>query len=79
MAPAPIFAAAIVGGAGITCVVWPQRAVAFCSWYHSKKSKGVQNLPFADLVMRSWMAAYFRIMGIFSGLGRPRDPMARKR
>jgi hypothetical protein len=65
MAPAPIFMAVIIGGIGITCVAWPLRVVAFCRWYHLKKPKWVQGLPFADMVMRPWMPTYFRIMGVF--------------
>ena len=65
MAPAPIFAAVIIGGIGITCLAWPLRAVTFCRWYHLKKPKWVQGLPFADIVMRPWMPAYIRIMGVF--------------
>ena len=65
MAPAPIVVAVIIGGIGITSVAWPLKAVTFCRWYHLKKPKWVQDLPFADLVMRSWMPTYFRIMGVF--------------
>jgi hypothetical protein len=64
MAPAPIVVAVIVGAIGIACVAWPLKAVMFCRWYHRKKPKWVQDLPFADLVMRSWMPTYFRIMGM---------------
>jgi hypothetical protein len=64
MAPAPIVVAVIVGGIGITCVAWPVKAVVLCRWYHQKKPKWIQNLPFADLVMRPWMPTYFRIMGM---------------
>jgi hypothetical protein len=38
--------------------------VAFCRWYHLKKPKWVQDLPFANIVMRPWMPTYFRIMGV---------------
>jgi hypothetical protein len=65
MAPAPIFAAVMIGGIGIACAARPLRAVMFCRWYHRKKPKWVQGLPFADLVMRPWMPQYFRIMGVF--------------
>ena len=65
MAPAPIFIAVIIGAVGITCVVWPLRALTFCRWYHLKKPKWIQDLPFADLVTRPWMPTYFRIMGVF--------------
>jgi hypothetical protein len=64
MAPAPIAVAVIVGGIGVACVAWPLKAVMFCRWYHRKKPKWVQDLPFADLVMRPWMPTYFRIMGM---------------
>jgi hypothetical protein len=64
MAPGFIFMAVIFGGVGITCVAWPLRALSFCRWYHLKKPKWVQDLPYADLVMRPWMPTYFRIMGI---------------
>ncbi len=64
MSPAPIFMAVIIGGIGITCAAWPLRAVTFCRWYHLKKPKWVQDLPFADMVMRPWMPRYFRIMGV---------------
>jgi hypothetical protein len=60
-----VFMAVIIGGLGIVSVVWPFRAVAFCRWYHLKKPKWVQDLPFADMVMRPWMPTYFRIMGVF--------------
>jgi hypothetical protein len=62
--PASIFMALIVGGIGIGCAVWPFRVVTFCRWYHLKKPKWVQNLPFADMVMRPWIPTYFRIMGV---------------
>ncbi len=62
---APIFVAVIIGGIGIACTGWPGRAVAFCRWYHLKKPKWVQNLPYADLIMRPWMPTYFRFMGVF--------------
>ena len=65
MAPVPIFMAVIIGGIGITCVAWPLKAVKFCRWYHLKKPEWVQELPFADMVMRPWMPTYFRIMGVF--------------
>ena len=61
---APMFAAVITSGIGITCVAWPVRGVTFCRRYHRKKPKWVQDLPFADLVMRPWMPTYFRIMGV---------------
>jgi hypothetical protein len=64
MAAAPLFMAVMLGGIGITCVAWPLRVVAFCRWYHLKKPKWVQELPFADLVMRPWMPTYMRIMGV---------------
>ena len=62
--PARIAVAVIVGGIAVACVVWPLKAVMFCRWYHRKKPKWVQDLPFADLVMRPWMPTYFRIMGM---------------
>lgn len=65
VAHAPIFMAGILGGIGMTCVAWPRRVVTFCRWYHLKKPKWVQNLPFADLVMRPWMPTYVRIIGLF--------------
>ena len=65
MTPVPVFIAAFIGGIGIACVASPLRALAFCRWYHLKKPKWVQNLPFADLVMRPWMPTYFRFMGVF--------------
>ncbi len=65
MAPARILVAGIAAAAGVTCIVWPHKAVAFCRWYHLKKPKWVQGLPFADLVMRPWMPTYFRAMGVF--------------
>jgi hypothetical protein len=55
--------AVIIGGVGVACVGWPVRAVTFCRWYHHKKPKRIQELPFADLVMRPWMPIYFRCMG----------------
>jgi hypothetical protein len=64
MTPVCIFIAVVIGGIGITCVALPIRAVAFCRSYHSKKPKWVQDLPFADMVMRPWMPTYFRIMGV---------------
>src|ERR1043166_863382 len=63
MATAPMFMAVILGGIGIICTAWPVRVVTFCRWYHLKKPKWVQELPFADLVMRPWMPTYMRIMG----------------
>jgi hypothetical protein len=68
MAAAPLMAV-ILGGIGITCVAWPVRVVTFCRWYHRKKPKWVQELPFADLVMRQWMPTYIRIMGVVLCLG----------
>ena len=65
VAPASTLMAMILGGIGIICVAWPRRVVTFCRWYHLKKPKWVQELPFADLVMRPWMPAYVRIMGVF--------------
>jgi hypothetical protein len=65
MAPARLFTALIIGGIGLTCVAWPLRVVTFCRWYQLKKPKWVQGLPFADTVMRPWVATYFRIMGVF--------------
>lgn len=65
MARAPLIAAVITGGIGIVCAALPVRAVAFCRWYHLKKPEWVRKLPMADLVMRPWMATYFRIMGVF--------------
>ena len=65
MSPTLIFMAITIGGIGIVCVVWPHRVVTFCRWYHLKKPKWVQDLPFADMVMRPWMPTYFRIMGVF--------------
>ena len=59
-----LVAAVIIGGVGIGCVGWPVRVVTFCRWYHRKKPKWIQELPFADLVMRPWMPAYFRCMGV---------------
>ncbi len=53
--------AVIIGGVGVACVAWPVRAVTFCRWYH-KKPKWIQELPFADIVMRPWMPIYFRCM-----------------
>jgi len=64
MIRAPIFIAVMIGAIGIACVVWPLKALEFCRWYHLKKPKWVQELPFADLVMRPWMPTYFRIMGV---------------
>ena len=64
MIPLSIFAAAVIGVLGIACVVWPYRLLTFCRWYHLKKPKWIQDLPFADLVMRPWMPTYFRIMGV---------------
>lgn len=64
MTPGPIIAAVIVGSIGIGCVARPVEVVEFCRWYHRKKPKWVQDLPFADLVMRPWMPTYFRIMGM---------------
>ena len=61
----PISVAVILGGIGIGCAVWPVRVLTFCRWYHSQKPKWVQELPFADLVMRPWMPTYFRFMGCF--------------
>ena len=61
--PSPLFLAVIVVGIGITCATWPVRVVTFCRWYHLKKPKWVQELPFADLVMRPWVPMYMRIMG----------------
>jgi hypothetical protein len=63
MAAAPPMAV-MLGAIGITCVAWPVRVVTFCRWYHRKKPKWVQELPFADLVMRPWMFTYMRIMGL---------------
>jgi hypothetical protein len=64
MGPTLIFAAFAMGGLGIACAVWTLRLLTFCRWYHLKKPKWVQELPFADLVMRPWMPTYFRIMGV---------------
>jgi len=72
MALASIFVAVIIGSLGITCIAWPFKALTLCRWYHLKKPKWVQALPFADVVMRPWMPTYFRIMGVFfclCGLG----------
>ena len=55
--------AVIVGSVGIACAGWPERAVAFCRWYHRKKLHSIQELPLADVVMRPWMPTYFRCMG----------------
>jgi hypothetical protein len=63
MAAAPLMAV-MLGAIGITCVAWPVRVVRFCRWYHRKKPKWVQELPFADLVLRPWMPTYMRIMGV---------------
>ena len=65
MALTLIVIALIIGVIGITCVTWPFRAVTVCRWYHGKKPKWIQNLPYADLIMRPWMPTYFRIMGVF--------------
>jgi hypothetical protein len=65
MVVASILIAVIVGGVGFICAAWPARAVTFCRWYHVKKPKWVQDLPLTDMVMRSWMPTYFRIMGVF--------------
>src|ERR1051325_1067604 len=63
MAAAPLSMAVMLGAIGISCVIWPVRVVTFCRWYHRKKPKWAQELPFADLVMRPWMPTYMRIMG----------------
>jgi hypothetical protein len=56
--------AIVLGVIGLGCVVRPLEALAFCRWYHSKKPRWVQDLPYADLVVRPWMPTYFRAMGV---------------
>jgi hypothetical protein len=64
MHTAPIFLAVVTAGIGISCVVWPLELVTFFRWFHRKKPKWVQELPFADTVMQPWVPTYFRILGV---------------